>query len=198
MAERKSQNKYYPPDWDPIHGSINRFVKNKNPKTKKFRIDEARETGRKVRFEMPFSVWCQGCNNHIGVGVRYNARKTTQGQYHSTTIWKFRMKCHLCPMYFEIHTDPQNSEYKIIGGLRKRIETYDPASIGIIELQDKEETEKLENDAFYKLEHELKDVKKAETAALAIEQVQEYNDQYFKDPFTSSQILRKKFRVISC
>merc|ERR1712212_1374920 len=38
---------------------------------------------------MPYNVWCLGCGNHIGMGVRYNAEKTKTGQYYSTPIYKF-------------------------------------------------------------------------------------------------------------
>uniref|UniRef100_A0A1I7WRP5 Protein yippee-like n=1 Tax=Heterorhabditis bacteriophora TaxID=37862 RepID=A0A1I7WRP5_HETBA len=24
---------------------------------------------------MPFNIWCLGCHNHVGMGVRYNAEK---------------------------------------------------------------------------------------------------------------------------
>ena len=60
-----------------------------------------------TRFELPFNIWCGGCGSHVGMGVRYNAEKTTVGQYYSTRIFKFRMKCHLCDNHFEITTDPQ-------------------------------------------------------------------------------------------
>ena len=56
---------------------------------------------------MPYNIWCGGCNSHIGMGVRYNAEKKKVGNYYSTPIWQFRMKCHLCDNYFEINTDPQ-------------------------------------------------------------------------------------------
>ena len=56
---------------------------------------------------MPYNIWCGGCNSHIGMGVRYNAEKTKTGMYYTTPIYKFRMKCHLCPNYFEIQTDPK-------------------------------------------------------------------------------------------
>ena len=56
---------------------------------------------------MPYNIWCGGCNNHIGMGVRYNAEKTKTGMYYTTPIYKFRMKCHLCPNHFEIQTDPK-------------------------------------------------------------------------------------------
>nr|KAG5710256.1 hypothetical protein BaRGS_008972 [Batillaria attramentaria] len=44
---------------------------------------------------MPYNIWCDGCNNHIGMGVRYNAEKSKVGNYYTTPIYKFRMKCHL-------------------------------------------------------------------------------------------------------
>jgi len=55
---------------------------------------------------MPYNIWCDGCNNHIGMGVRYNAEKSKDGMYYTTPIYKFRMKCHLCDNHFEIKTDP--------------------------------------------------------------------------------------------
>ena len=55
---------------------------------------------------MPYNIWCDGCNNHIGMGVRYNAEKSKIGNYYTTPIYKFRMKCHLCDNHFEIKTDP--------------------------------------------------------------------------------------------
>ena len=47
------------------------------------------------------------CNNHIGMGVRYNAEKKKIGAYFSTPIFSFRCKCHLCDGWFEIQTDPK-------------------------------------------------------------------------------------------
>ena len=58
------------------------------------------------RFEMPYNIWCNGCGKHIGMGVRYNAEKSKAGNYYTTPIWQFRMKCHLCDQYFVIKTDP--------------------------------------------------------------------------------------------
>ena len=63
------------------------------------------------RFEMPFNIWCDGCNNHIGMGVRYNAEKRKIGMYYTTPLWEFRMKCHLCDNYFEFRTDPKAWRY---------------------------------------------------------------------------------------
>lgn len=79
-----------------------------------------------IRFEMPYNIWCEGCKNHIGMGVRsvnqlyffyslllwfksinrYNAEKTKVGMYYSTPVYQFRFKCHLCPNYIIMKTDP--------------------------------------------------------------------------------------------
>ena len=40
-------------------------------------------------------------------GVRYNAEKKKVGNYYTTPIYRFRMKCHLCDNYIEIETDPK-------------------------------------------------------------------------------------------
>lgn len=76
-----------------------------------------------TRFELPFNIWWYvpfsgssallftrrsgTCNNHIGMGVRYNAEKKKIGNYYSTPIYSFRCKCHLCDGWFEIQTDPK-------------------------------------------------------------------------------------------
>lgn len=76
MGERKGQNHYYPPDYDPKVGSLNKW----------HGTHALRERARKIhlgiiiiRFEMPYNIWCDGCKNHIGMGVRYNAEKTKIG-----------------------------------------------------------------------------------------------------------------------
>ena len=54
------------------------------------------------------------------MGVRYNAEKQKVGNYYTTPIYKFRMKCHLCDQYFEIRTDPKNCDYEILSGIIAR------------------------------------------------------------------------------
>lgn len=50
------------------------------------------------------------CIDYFLLGVRYNAEKKKVGNYYSTPIYRFRMKCHLCDNYFEIETDPKVSK----------------------------------------------------------------------------------------
>lgn len=124
MGERKGTNKYYPPDFDPAkHGSLNKY----------HHSHPLRERARKlsqgilvIRFEMPFNIWCDGCQNHIGMGVRYNAEKKKVGNYYTTPVYRFRMKCHLCVNYIELQTDPGNCDYVIVSGARRKEERWDP------------------------------------------------------------------------
>ncbi|KAJ3238677.1 hypothetical protein HDU81_007415 [Chytriomyces hyalinus] len=219
MAERRATNKYYPPDWDPskvpplsypqnLHirikpnlcstapcptyqGSINTFVGQHPLRDRARKLDQGILV---IRFEMPFSIWCLGCEKHIGKGVRYNAEKKKVGMYYSTPIWQFRMKCHLCSSWMEIHTDPKNAVYVIISGARKREEEYDPEDNETLALKDKEEAEKLLN-PMYKLENTNKDVLKAKEAGSAVSELMEYNNRMWKDPFSASQKIRSKFRA---
>jgi len=72
MAERKATNKYYPPDWTPQKGSINKYVGQHPLRDRARKLDQGILI---IRFEMPYNIWCGGCNIHIGKGVRYNAEK---------------------------------------------------------------------------------------------------------------------------
>jgi hypothetical protein len=44
----------------------------------------------------------------------YNAEKKKVGEYITTPIWSFRMKCHLCTNYIEIKTEPKVSNSLIL------------------------------------------------------------------------------------
>ena len=57
---------------------------------------------------MPYNIWCDGCQLHVGMGVRFNAEKTKIGMYYTTPVYQFRMKCTGCPNKYVIKTDPAN------------------------------------------------------------------------------------------
>ena len=65
---------------------------------------------------MPVNVWCEGCNEHIARGVRFNAEKKKCGTYFSSDVFEFQMNCHLCGQRFIIKTDPQNRDYEFVSG----------------------------------------------------------------------------------
>ncbi|XP_071508947.1 uncharacterized protein [Diadema antillarum] len=192
MAERKQVNRYYPPDFDPAkHKSINKY-RNSHP---------LRERAKKlsqgilvIRFEMPYNIWCDGCGNHIGMGVRYNAEKKKVGKYYTTPIYRFRMKCHLCDNYIEMETDPQNFDYTIVSGARRKNQKWDMAENEQVLTEDREAVKKLARDAMYKLEHGVDDTKKLKAAAPTLSQIAEVQAGK-KDDYSQNQLLRKKFRT---
>ncbi|XP_039691020.1 probable cyclic nucleotide-gated ion channel 20, chloroplastic isoform X2 [Medicago truncatula] len=52
----------------------------------KWKLHESRQKSSKtfVRFEMPYNIWCGGCNSTTAKGVRFNAEKKQVGNYYST------------------------------------------------------------------------------------------------------------------
>lgn len=83
MSERKSINKYYPPDYDP--SKIPKKRKNAQPKQQK------------VRLMAPFSMRCLKCNEYISSRRKFNARKEDTGEkYMSFKIWRFHITCPKC------------------------------------------------------------------------------------------------------
>ena len=192
MGERKGVNKYYPPDFDyKKHGSLDRYH-NTHP---------LRERARKlksegiliIRFEMPYNIWCNGCDKHIGMGVRYNAEKKKVGNYYSTIIYKFRMKCHLCDQYFEIQTDPANCEYVILSGARRKEERWDAKSNEQIEMTDHKDKKELMTNPMFKLEHAVKDKQKLHTVIPTLNEIQDIQEEK-RDDYLLNKALRKTFR----
>lgn len=191
MGERKGQNKYYPPDYDPRVGGLNKFLG----------THALRERARKIhlgiiiiRFEMPYNIWCEGCKNHIGMGVRYNAEKTKVGMYYSTPVYQFRMKCHLCENYIVIKTDPGNLDYEIVSGARRQENRWDPNENGQIVADTKETQRRLFDDPMYKLEHVANDLTKSEDAKPQLYKLYERNHYTWDDDYTANSALRAEFR----
>ncbi|XP_076644576.1 coiled-coil domain-containing protein 130 homolog [Halictus rubicundus] len=192
MGERKGTNLYYPPDYDPKVGGLNKFLG----------THALRERARKlhmgiliIRFEMPYNIWCDGCGNHIGMGVRYNAEKKKIGMYYSTPLYQFRMKCHLCDNHFEIKTDPANLDYVIVSGARRQENRWDPKENEQIVPETKEVSCRLYDDAMYKLEHGIEDKKTAKSRDSSLESAIALNEATWKDDYTSNCELRSAFRT---
>lgn len=192
MAERKGTNKYYPPDFNPAkHGSLNGYYK----------THALRERVRKlsrgiliIRFEMPYNIWCDGCKNHIGMGVRYNAEKRKVGSYYSTAIYTFRMKCHLCVNYIEMQTDPASYDYVIVSGARRKEERWDMAENEQILATESMMKEKLATDVMFKLDHAEKDKEKPKKALSSLTMIQQYQLPH-RDDFLLNSTVREKLRT---
>lgn len=196
MGERKGQNHYYPPD----------FFSNPKIQAKGLNAYHGhhalRERGKKweseriltIRFEMPYNIWCDGCKNHIGMGVRYNAEKKKVGNYYSTPVYQFRMKCHLCDNYFDIKTDPANLDYEIVSGARRQENRWDPTQNEQVVPETKETQRRMFDDAMFKLEHGAKDQNTAEDTKPILSKLYLRNDDVWKDNFEANSKLRAEFR----
>lgn len=191
MGERKGVNKYYPPDFDyKKHGSLDRYHNSHPLRERAAKLSQGILI---IRFEMPYNIWCNGCNKHIGMGVRYNSEKKKVGNYYSTIIYKFRMKCHLCDQYFEIQTDPANCDYKILSGARRKEERWDAKANEQIEMTDHAVKKKLMSDPMFKLEHGKKDESKLKKSLPTLNEIQSLQDEK-KDDYLMNKALRKIFR----
>lgn len=99
MSERKSINKYYPPDYDP----------SKIPKKKKTQGGSATI---KVRLETPFSMRCTRCNEYISKSRKFNAKKEfTKEMYLKTKIFRFHITCPRCNNNITFRTSPQTAGF---------------------------------------------------------------------------------------
>ncbi|KAI0648879.1 DUF572-domain-containing protein [Trametes meyenii] len=185
-------NKYYPPDFDPEkHGSLNSY------RGKHALGDRARKIDQGIlitRFELPFNIWCGTCNNHIGMGVRYNAEKKKVGNYYSTPIYSFRCKCHLCDGWFEIQTDPKNTRYVVVSGARQKDEDWDPEENGGFAVH---ETDPNQGpvDPLAALEKSTDAQNHMNNVQIPrLEALQDLSDHYASDPYSHSLRVRKRFR----
>jgi len=121
-------------------------------------------------------------------------KKKAVGTYFSTKIFQFRMRCHLCSGWIEIHTDPENCTYVVVSGGRRKVETWEPTPDDhIIKLKDEETAKKLAEDPFYKLEYATEDKRKAQEDVPVLDRLQKINESLYDD-FTMSQKMRKRFR----
>ncbi|KAF9039705.1 DUF572-domain-containing protein [Hymenopellis radicata] len=185
-------NKYYPPDYDgEKHKSLNSY------RGIHALGDRARKIDKGIlitRFELPFNIWCGTCNNHIGMGVRYNAEKKKVGNYYSTAIYSFRCKCHLCDGWFEIQTDPKNTRYVVVSGARQKDEDWNPEENGGFAVHDTE-TASAPVDPLAALEKTTSaHIHLTQVQLPRLESLQTVADQFNADPYTLSSKVRKRFR----
>lgn len=191
MADRKATNKYYPPDWDPSKGSVNRHNKSHPLRDRARKLDQGILI---VRFEMPFNIWCLKCENHIGMGVRYNAEKSKVGQYYSSPIYKFKMKCHLCDNHFEIQSEPSKFDYMILSGARKQSRLNQDADDDLDQVViDQDEAKKRMTDAMYRLEKKVEDKIKIEAKLPDLQELKQWRNRW-GDSFGANQLLRAQYR----
>eukprot|EP00897_Mesotaenium_endlicherianum_P003309 jgi/Mesen1/3005/ME000177S02276 len=185
LAAARADNFYYPPEWTPDKGGLNKFQGQHPLRERAKKIDQGILV---IRFEMPFNVWCLGCQAMIGKGVRFNAEKKAVGNYFSTKIWSFKMKSACCQHEIEIQTDPKNCAYIV------KEETYDAAEAETVLLPDQDDRQKLA-DPFYKLEHAGEDAARARQVAPRLTRLKDSTDARHADNYDRNRILRAQLRA---
>ncbi|XP_076941117.1 uncharacterized protein LOC143610551 [Bidens hawaiensis] len=190
LAAARADNFYYPPEWEPKKGGLNKFHGQHALRERARKIDQGILI---IRFEMPFNIWCGGCNSMIAKGVRFNAEKKQVGNYYSTKIWNFTMKSACCQHEIVIQTDPKNTEYLVISGAQKKVEEFDTEDAETMALPVDEERSKLA-DPFYRLEHQEEDLKKKKEAEPLLVRLQKVSDARHLDDYSINKSLRAKLR----
>ncbi|KAL4180969.1 hypothetical protein AMTRI_Chr12g235020 [Amborella trichopoda] len=190
LAAARADNFYYPPEWTPSQGSLNKFHGQHALRERARKIDQGILI---IRFEMPFNIWCGGCNAMIAKGVRFNAEKKQVGNYYSTKIWSFTMKSACCKHEMVIQTDPQNCEYVIISGAERKTEVFDVEDAETLELPADEERGKLA-DPFYRLEHQEADLQKKKEADPLLVRLQRASDVKHANDYHLNRTLRAQIR----
>eukprot|EP00467_Chlorarachnion_reptans_P004399 CAMPEP_0114500902 /NCGR_PEP_ID=MMETSP0109-20121206/8213_1 /TAXON_ID=29199 /ORGANISM="Chlorarachnion reptans, Strain CCCM449" /LENGTH=511 /DNA_ID=CAMNT_0001678597 /DNA_START=63 /DNA_END=1594 /DNA_ORIENTATION=- len=193
LAAARADNFYHPPEWDPRKEGRNEYQARTGKGAARYTGHNQYAKFGKIRFEMPFNVWCNKCGHMIAKGVRFNAKKNRVGSYFSTTIWEFEMPCHQCFNLICVKTDPQNAEYLVTKGAKRKVEDYDAAKAGTVELLDLEEREARRADAMAHLEVAEDDKKRAKQNKGRMELLHDLADR-MRDDYAVSSMLRKRFR----
>lgn len=166
LAAARADNFYYPPEWTPEQGGLNKFRGSHGALGK--RANKIHEGILVIRFELPYNCWCLGCNSHIGKGVRYNAEKKKVGAYFTTPILEFSMKCYWCDTTFVIRTDPKGGDYEFVSGIRRKVEEFSPEDNELPALKTDEEKLRIEKEPLYRIELGEDDKRKAKAQRHAV------------------------------
>lgn len=175
-------NKYYPPEHDGDKRTLNQLEGKKHPLGARGR--KHKEGIIVVRFELPFDLYCAGCDRRFAEGTRYNAEKKKSGNYLSIPIWNFRLKCSHCGNLFEIQTDPPTASYVVTKGAKQAAQP--PSALP--------EMEPEPADPFSKLERDVKRQTKLDKDKKELNSLYKSNSRQWGDSLERSQALRSHFR----
>ncbi|DBA80972.1 TPA: hypothetical protein ACH3X2_007186 [Trebouxia sp. C0005] len=192
LAAARADNFYFPPEWDPKKGSMNKQQGQHPLRERAKKIDQGILV---IRFEMPFNVWCEGCGHLIGKGVRFNAEKQEIGKYHSTKIWSFTMTAPCCQQRIEVQTDPKNAQYNVVSGGKQKAEEYTAADAEVMELMDQHDREKLD-DPLSKLEHHTDVMIKKKAQNERLVDLRDDSNAKYKNDYEMNKLLRKNLRGV--
>merc|ERR1712050_663323 len=101
-----------------------------------------------------------GCEEYVSMGNRYDAEKRIIGKYHTMSVYKFTMHCHLCLQKWEMRTDPETLDYVCMSGCTRKEETWDPRENNGLVTTDSEVRKKLLSDKMFHKEYKDDDKRK--------------------------------------
>ena len=167
-----------------------------------------------VRFELPYHGVCQNpsCNKNVGKGTRFNAKKVHCGNYFTTKIYEFQMKCRACSKEeFVIRTNPKERSFDYVKGLKKRVQEFDTEEAGTLGVVDTDFGNGIESwsssaaepylhkkdkkNPLCCLESAIMGERKAMTDRDAMEFLLNHNHRTFQDDAKSNSNLRAHYRV---
>jgi hypothetical protein len=157
-----------------------------------------------VRFELPEKGVCMGCDAHVGKGTRFNAHKEKSGNYFSTPIHKFTMKCLICAKtVFVIQTNPKERGFDYLEGIRKQVQEFDTTEAGTAGVVDTEHGNKLipssgnrgDASGLARLESVASGARKTMTEHDQLTSLIKVNAQTFFNDSASNAAVRSAFRV---
>ena len=174
LAAARADNFYFPPEWEPKRGGLNKFNNSHGALGK--RANKLHLGILVIRFELMYNAWCLGCKRAIGRGTRYNAEKKKVGMYFSTPIYEFGMKCATCPQRFVIRTDPKNRDYEFVSGIRRKVEGYNAETAkdaNAVALEDESTVAARAANALATVEHQEDNKRRAESAGAVLQATME-------------------------
>ncbi|GMI16477.1 hypothetical protein TrLO_g12843 [Triparma laevis f. longispina] len=151
-----------------------------------------------VRFELPFKCVCTHCEKIIGKGTRFNAKKDNAGEFYSSKIYKFTLKCYECKGTMVLRTNPEKADYDFVSGIRRKVETWDTdaaGSLGVFDMNNKSQLHsKPAADPIGKLERDIKIREKQTAANKRVNDLLSINDRDYRPDADNNALLRKSFR----
>uniref|UniRef100_A0A061R9W8 Coiled-coil domain-containing protein 130 n=1 Tax=Tetraselmis sp. GSL018 TaxID=582737 RepID=A0A061R9W8_9CHLO len=199
LAAARADNFYYPPDWNPNTGT-GETSKLGSKKAKNgslgHRANKTSQGVLTIRFEMPFNVWCDGCNHLIAKGVRFNAEKRQHGSYFSTKIWSFVMRSPCCSTEIEVRTDPKSCDYIVVRGARRKVEEYEAEDAGTAVLTVGEGGDSAAANPFARLENGEIDRAKAMGERERLTAMRMDSDRKQRDDYVANKALRRRLRGV--
>lgn len=189
LAAVQADGFYHRSDYDPRrHGTLNKIRGSHHLGARAKRLNEGILV---IRFEMPFKLWCGGCGTLVDKGVRFNADKKAVGEFHSTTIWEFSMKCYHCDTRYVIRTDPENASYLCISGCRKKMEDYKSE----FHFRTQEELIEIQNDTLLRVEIQEADSLKGRQHNQSLAELIDISDNRGANDYEINKKLRRKAKL---